>query len=469
MTETTDLSAILRDPLGRTVTLPRIAAEPVATNRAAKAIRDRWPDVAGRALVTDPEVIVRKLLMRIRRDDWTDCYWSELCDAIRAICDTRKSLWREPEFSPVLDLLYQEVRRGEQAIFIAAAARAYVDNWNRNAAITVELAHRLLQRDTVQTDWFHRLATTCDLFNPDEVVGRLRAILLAADNPYDAIRDIGIAAPHGPGLMQAVHADLLRHLDRRLQQGDIAAYRQVLDWIAPAGREPMVAGAGEAIAAMLRPWVNGDPPEKLKTLLEVRLVEAFGDPRLSKAGAWATCRRVSDAGVQVMLRWIAAKAFRTFFKIIDQVAGSHMWEDRGPFWLDRLSKGYIEEVWFALSPSGDVVARKMNRESNGQLNLKWGRNLSTNAGDREKSIIIFKDSGIWVVEASHIFKVHIYSVESGNPILPYLSRYDCDVIRATQVNVKNVAAYPHIGKWQLKVAERISTWSELKSIVPVKK
>ncbi|MEC9344625.1 MAG: EH signature domain-containing protein [Pseudomonadota bacterium] len=471
MTEIIDLSAILRDPLRRTVTLPRIAAEPVATNRAAKAIHDRWPDVAGRELVTNPEIIVRKLLMRIRGNDWTDCYWSELCDAVRAICDTRKSLWREPEFAPVLDLLYQEIRRGEQPVFVAAAARAYVDSWDRKTALTVELAHRLLQRDTVQTDWFHHLATVCDLFNPDEVVGRLRAVLIGADNPYEAIRTLGLLAPHGPGLMQAVHADLLRHLDRRLQQGDIAAYRQLLDWIAPDGRDPMVAGAGEAIAAMLQPWVKRDPSDELRRFLEAKLVNGFGDPRISKSGAWGRCRQVAPEALDVFLRWLTEVTIRTFFDIIDRVTGSEMWKDRGVFWLDRYEKQNISEAWFALSDEGAKVAREMINESNGLLTLKFARNTSGAAQDREKSLLIFKDNGLWVVEGTHNFSVRIFSKESSGKITPYLSQYDCESIRYSERTDPRIIAIPHLGKayltqpkgvdgpWQRKVTKKIAEWS----------
>lgn len=459
MNKGTHLSEVLGDPVRRTVTLPRIASEPVAVNRGAKAIRDRWPDVAGRDLPGDPEDIVRGLLARIQRDDWRDCYWSDLCDGIRAIGEARKSLWKQAEYRPVLDLLFQEVRRGEQPIFIAAAARAYVDSWDRDSTFTVELGHLLLQRKAVPLDWFHELATTYALFNPHEVVGRLRAALIETDSPYETIRNVGIPAPHGLGLMQEVHKDLLRHLQRRLQQGDFGAYYLLLDWIAPADTDPMRAGAGEAIAAMLTPWIDQEPPAELGELLQHRLVEAFQDPRIEKSGAWGACRRISGPAVDVILRWLTGKTIRTFFRIIDQVAGSHMWKDRGPFWLDRLEKRYIQEAWFALSPTGEAVAQRLNAESNGRFSLESGKNKSRNATDRDKCLLIIKDSGLWIVEGSHNFKVHIYSKESRNIVAPYQKEYDCDEIRRTQRDRRNVEAIVHRGPWQIKVATRIAEWS----------
>ncbi|WP_164516570.1 EH signature domain-containing protein [Minwuia thermotolerans] len=460
MNKETHLSEVLLDSVRRTVALPRIASEPVAVNRAAKAIRDRWPDVAGRDLPGDPEDIVRGLLARIERDDWRDCYWSDLCDGIRAIGDTRKSFWKQTQYRPVLDLLFQEVRRGEQPIFIAAAARAYVDSWDRDSTFTVELGHRLLQRKTVPQDWFHELATTYALFNPDEVVGRLRAALIESDSPYETIRGLGMPAPHGLSLMQEVHRDFIRHLDRRLQAGDVEAYRLLLDWIAPEGREPMLTGAGEAIAAMLTPWIEQEPPAEVRDLLEHRLVEAFQDPRILRAGAWGACSRISERASDVMLRWLTGKTIRTFFRIIDQVAGSHMWKDRGPFWLDRLEKGYIQEAWFALSPLGETVANRLDAESRGEISLAWAENKSRNSSDKEKCLLFVKDSGLWIVEGSHNFKVHIFSRDSGDPVAPYQEAYDCDEIRRTQRDRRNVEAIVHRGPWQYKVGRRIAEWSK---------
>lgn len=465
MTETRNsklLSELLVEPSAFAPALPRVSGEPRTTIVAAREIRKQWPDVAGRKLEADSERIVAAMQRRLTENRWDDCSWIDVCDAARALCDPKLALWQERRCAKVKDMVFDEVRRAEKGMFVETMIRIYIETWDRKSPLTRDLAHELSKVWRHATVDHGRLVEHYRLFDLEQVVGSLLVRMTETPFPYEALREIGIAAPHGPGIMQVVHRNFVERLQTRFARRDVdqSDFEILLDWLHPEGQERMDAGAGTAIAALLRPWVDHDPPQDLKALIERRLVESFNDPRVAKAGAWAECERVSGAAYRVMLRWLTGASLRTFFKIIDHVAGSPMWADRGKFWLDRYEKGLISEAWFALSSDGIRIARKLAAERPDQTPLKYGQNLSRSSTDRDKCLLIMRDSGLWIVEGSHNFKVHVYSKNAGDSVQPYELHYDCNRIRRSQRDTVNVEAIVHTpSTWQRKVGRRIREWS----------
>ena len=440
-----------------------MSGEPRSTVAAARGIRKQWPDIVGRKLEADAERIVAAMQVRLREDRWDNCSWSDVCDAARALCDPKLSLWQDRRFAQVQDMLLNEVRRAESPLFIETMIRIYIETWDRKSYLTRALSHELSKVWQHAAPDYGLLVEHYRLFDVEQIVGNLLVRMSETPNPYEALRDIRIAAPHGPGLMQVVHQSFVERMRTRLARQDAGSrdVETLLDWLHPPGQERMAAGAGIAIAALLEPWAERQPPSDLQVLIVRRLVESFGDPRVTRAGAWAECARVSPSAHQVVLRWLTRSSLRTFFKIIDRVAGSPMWSDRGKFWLERCERGVITEAWFALSSDGVKHAREFAAEHPDQTRLAYGQNRSQSSTDRDKCLIIFRDSGLWIVEGSHNFKVHIYSKTAKDPVKPYELSYDCDAIRRSQRDSENVEAIIHTPRsWQRNVGRKIREWSK---------
>ncbi|MEQ9247610.1 MAG: EH signature domain-containing protein, partial [Nitratireductor sp.] len=289
------ISELLADSAALAPALPRVPGEPRSTITAAREVRKQWPDVTGRKLEADPERIVAAMHARLRDDHWDDCSWNDVCDAARALCDSKLALWREGRFAPVQDMVFGEVRRAENRLFIETMIRIYIETWDQRSPLTRDLARELSKVWQQAAPDYGRLIEHYRLFDVEQIVGNLLVRMSETPNPFNALREIGIAAPHGPGLMQAVHRSFVDRMRSRLVREDATGrdFETLLDWLHPPDHECMAAGAGIAIAALLEPWEARQPPRDLKALIERRLVESFGDPRVAKAGAWAECERSS--------------------------------------------------------------------------------------------------------------------------------------------------------------------------------
>jgi len=456
-------SEMLADPAVLAPALPKVSGEPRSTITAAREIRRQWPDIVGRKLEADAERIVATMQARLREDRWDNCSWSDVCDAARALCDPKLSLWQDRRFAQVQDMLLGEVRLAESPLFIETMIRIYIETWARKSHLTRTLSHELSKVWQQAAPDYGPLVEHYRLFDVERIVGNLLVRMSEAPNPYEALQDIRIAAPHGPGLMQVVHRSFVERMRIRLSRQDARSrdFETLLDWLHPAGQVRMAAGAGMAIAALLEPWTERQPPPDLKSLIERRLVESFGDPRVAKAGAWAECERASPPAYRLMLRWLTGASLRTFFKIIDMVAGSPMWADRAKFWLERYEKELVTEALFALSADGVRIAHQFAARNPNETPLRYGQNRSYSSTDRDKCLLIIKDSGLWVVEGSHNFKVHIYSKTATEPVKPYEFSYDCNAIRRSQRDTENVEAIVHTpNSWQRKVGRKIREWSK---------
>ena len=108
--------------------------------------------------------------------------------------------------------------------------------------------------------------------------------MVSQDDPFAALRELGVEAPHGPGLMAAAHPFFVSSLAPRVAEGEFDATHRLLSWLSPEGEyDPLQgAGAAQALDALLKPWEKGDPDADLRHLIEARLLAAYGDPAFSQ-------------------------------------------------------------------------------------------------------------------------------------------------------------------------------------------
>ena len=410
---------------GSTVRRP-MPDEPVAVLRAAVSIAGTWPHVEIEPADEDPEQLVRDVERRLRTGDWSDFYWADLDRASRALIDN--GLWRDKQHEHLLEFLLEQVRPGANRPYVRTLFRKYLETFDPGSTLTRALAPvlKIHWRETALP--VEALITQFSIFDldpsPSQVVA---AFMLGQDEPFAALRGLGMEAPHGPGLMAAANPLFVSSLAPRIAKGDSAAAHRLLSWLSPPGEHDPLQGAGAAYAidVLLEPWERRAPVSDLRHLIEARLLAAYGDPRIQSTGVWSV---ISTGARRVILKWLAGATIQVFFDIVTQADRSHMWSDRKRLWLDLFDDGLITEAWFALSAAGIRVADRLQNERDG-IPLAFGRNRSQSSQDRHKCLLIMNVQGRWVIEGSHSFPTWVFPPGDLSVLTPYEASYTCEYIR----------------------------------------
>ena len=441
----TSLSARLRN--GSSIAWRSMPEEPVALQKAAASIARCWPHVEAEAEDMDPRQLVRDVDRRRRTDDWGDFYWTDVDRAARALIDS--GLWRHARYADLLQFLVDQVRPGVNRPYLRTLFRKYIETFEPGSTLTRALAPVLRVHWRETTLPVEALVTEFRIFDLDPSPSLVIAAFMAGqDDPFAAVRSVGVEAPHGPGLMASVHPFFVSSLAPRIAEGVPAATHRLLAWLKPQGEDEPLQGAGaaQAIDALLEPWVGRPPDSELQRLIEARLLAAYGDPRIRSTGVWSL---VSAGARRVILQWLAGATIEVFFDIVTRADRSHMWSDRKRLWMDLFNDGLITQAWFALSDAGTRVAEHLRRQDD-EIPLAFGRNRSLSSHDRAKCLLIMKVQGRWVVEGSHSFPTWVFPPGDSDALVPYEDSYTCDQFRRIggQGRPERIV---HLGDWRNKV------------------
>ena len=434
---------------------------PVAVPEAALRISRTWPDIEGDDPEADPNQLVRELHRRYRlhrqhrSDAWTDYSWRDLSQAARALMDSER--WRRVQYKRLLPFLLDQVHPGVNKPYLRTLVQKYMDTFEPGSGLTRDLAPVLRVHWPAADLPLEKLVNRFRIFDLDSAPPRAMAEFMVGQNdPFTAVRKMGVVAPHGPGLMTVAHSEFVSALAPRIANSEEDAVRKLLSWIKPAyEREPLEGeGAAVAIDALLEPWHASDPIPELQRLIEERLLAFYDDPRTRPSGAWSL---VSDTSTNVILRWLAGETIELFFDIVSKaVAGvhsGHMWRDRQGLWRDLYSENRITEAWFALSKDGARVADDLQEQRD--IRLPYGRNQSGESSDRTKCLLIMKVQGRWVVEGSHSFPTWVFSRADPTVLERNGSSYTCEQFRDMRYR-RGVVRITHTQAWRNSVLRAIS-------------
>lgn len=437
--------------------------EPVALRRAAHRVDRAYPDIDPNVKEEDRERLVRELDRRQRADDWRNYTWADLQRAARALLQPSQSLQRSRpsrwdialgrsgralhqrrEYQALVPFLLAQVNEQAKPRFLRTMYRLYLSTFDRRSLLTQNLARRLdgcVQHTSLPV----QRAVDLGILKPRSAAESLADRMAVQSSPFEFVKDIGIEAPHGEGLMAQVHERFVRqHTPTRLRH-DQAGSLRLLNWIAPPNAHPMEAGAELGLDALLAPWGRSEPGQALRKHLETTLIHGFGDPRI-RAGVWSRCKPDARA---VMMRWLAGETIEMFFEVISKAVTSHMWADRRGLWMEFYRANRIHEAWFALSPRGEEVAKMLRRREGAPL--AYGRNSSRNSGDRDKCLLVMTiDRDRIVVEGSHSFKTHIYRRGDRRSVSLYEDTYDCDDVRG-HGRTGRATAFMHHSAWDRRI------------------
>ena len=429
-----------------------VPAEPIATRREGETIYRRWPDVDASAdSETNPETLALEMERRRSNGDWREFYWQDVTHTVCALLDS--GLWQDGRFTRLFGFLLDQIGPGTSrpanGPYVRAMFWKYLDKFNPASEMTHGLA-KALKKHWPEADLpIKMLVDRFHIFDLDMAPPQTIATYMDnQEEPFRALRQAGIEAPHGAGLMQAAHLHFVSKLAPRIENGDFDATEKLLDWLDPPSIESLLRGrgAGKAMDALLLPWHTHDPDPELGELLKIRLVRAYGDPRVNTTGEWSACKGEAR---HVMLKWLTGATIKMFFDVVTQADSTHMWPDRKGLWNDLYNGGRITQAWFALSHEGADIAQRLAREREG-VGLEFALNNSRNPQDRQKCLLIMNVDGRWVVEGSHNFPTWVFPQGNLETFQPYEQSYTCEQVRNAG-GLERAERLVHLGDWRNKV------------------
>lgn len=401
----------------------------------------RWPDIVANPPEKDREKLVQLVRAKLERDDWHDTKLSLVTSAGKALFDEDRR--NRDDLKDLRNFYYDETRASSRSGFLGGMFSIYMDSFDEKADHTWKLASALSDlKVPLGARWRMMLDAIPQILSPDAVAEAIGRQMVEMKDLWTGLQALGIRSPHAPGLMNAVHLAYVRHIERHLDKR--VEMERMIEWLKPQGREAKTTGAGEAISALLGPWVSKAPPDDDLSYLTENIIGIYGDPRVQRGGVWSA---VPEDRMTVILRWLTGENIRFFLDIVSAVEDSHMWEPRRKFWLGLHKQGRIDHAWVAFS---NPAAKEARRRGGGKVTLKYG--LQTAGASRSNtSLLILKIGRKIVVEGSHSYMVHIFDESLKHAPTLYQSRYDCEEIRL----IAGAKSKPHNGNWQGWVLEQV--------------
>ena len=169
----------------------------------------------------------------------------------------------------MLEFLLDQVRPGVNRPYLRTLFRKYIETFEPEARLTRDLAPILKAHWREAGLPVEPLVTRFQIFDLDPSPSLVIAAFMVGQNdPFAALRDLGVEAPHGPGLIGAAHPFFVSSLAPRIAEGDSDATHTLLSWLNPAGADKPLKGVGatRAIDVLLEPWKEQDPDPGLQHL-----------------------------------------------------------------------------------------------------------------------------------------------------------------------------------------------------------
>lgn len=412
---------------------------------AVEEIERRWPGFKA-PNEQDRQALAEEFLHRIESGDWMNCRLSKVGEAVRAVFDENRL--NQTTIEPVRQFFYRELSISNKSALLRAGFSAYMETFSPSSGHSQHLADALAQATArLPQREGQILEFLPTFFQPKRIVDDIANKLSVSKSPYQEAVQLGLRSPHEPGLMSHVHLAFLRLTARHMHFNEVCD--RVLAWLEPEGKPALQTGASAAITAILAPWTSEDPSSDRKAYLTHRLVEMYGDPRLSHGAPWS---EVGTNERAVLFRWLTGENLRLFFDAITATNDSHMWAPRRKFYMDLYDAGVINAAWVAFAPEGARKAREILHQSGHRSRGVFGRQTSGGSRANTSILVAATTSGKIIVDGTHNYKVHVFSKADNNAPKLYQERYECEKIR---LNARSDQAKPHNGDWTNWVKSKI--------------
>ncbi|MFK7846327.1 MAG: EH signature domain-containing protein [Rhodothermales bacterium] len=388
--------------------------------RGVERITKRWPDVVTVPEDRDREKLAMEMLSRVKDWDWNDIKTARITAAAIAVFDSERC--SREDLEPVRQFYIDEIAEHEAGSFIDGMVFVYIETFQKGAKHTRILAKALFERRAVMGTRLQPLLSALpNLFMEKRIPSDVAAIMLSAEDPYLALKDVGIKTPHGSGLTNHAHKIFVTKIATKLRME--AARKKLFNWLIPKSGTALQNGAGEAVEALLAAWRTETPPEEIQQEMSELIVSAYNDPRLHRGGIWSGFDPDLRA---ILLRWLTKQDMKFFCDMVTATQNSHMWPPRRDFWLQLYEDGDIDEAWVAFGRTAQEYAhRQLSKASHADRSRRFGKQVSS----EDKSLLIMRIFGKIVVDGCHSYKTHIFREDDPKAPKLYGSRYDSNKVR----------------------------------------
>jgi hypothetical protein len=410
--------------------------------RSVDRVVHRWPDAVKVPEDRDRERMAQEMARRVNDWDWKGVKISRITTAAVAVYDEERSA--RPDLAEVRQFYLDEIAAREPGSFLNAMVWVYVESFQQGAAHTLALAKALARRAKAFGARIQKLLQELPgLFNTDHVPAEVAQIMISADNPHQALKDIGFHAPHGPGLAQHAHAVFVERIAPNLRQS--LERDRLFSWLIPENGSALETGAGPAIEALLSVWQGETPPDEVRHEISEAIINAYNDPRLHRGGIWSGF----DPELRnVLLRWLTKQDMKFFCDMVSATQNSRMWPPRRDFWLDLYEDQMIDEAWVAFGISARQYAqRHLMRGGNANQSRRFGRQLDRGGNT---SLLVMRIGNKIVVDGCHSYKTHIFRQDDPNAPKLYQTTYYCDDIMHSSWNSKPHNSIPNWKSWVMQ-------------------
>ncbi|WP_282092875.1 EH signature domain-containing protein [Epibacterium ulvae] len=416
---------------------------------AADRVRERWPDVQVATTEKEREALAQKLRDCVQRSDWEETRLSFVVAAASAVFDAERR--ERPDLDQTRDFLYAEIAASTSETFLAGLLRTYLDSYAPKGAHTTTLATALgAAAPRMSATGRLLLEAIPELMDPVSGPDRLAARMSKMSDPYTELLRLGVRNPHGGGFMDLAHLSLTSLVRPHLSERNLIDW--YIRWLRPSGKEEARnSGAEPAIEALIHPWLEKTPEDKLRSYLVETLIELYGDPRIKSGGVWGG---IDERYMGVVHRWLTREDMRFFTGVVDATQKDAMWPPRRDFWLKLYDEGLIDAAWAALSKEGFEYARQ-------HLMRQDAKNAYTRVGYQQArqntSLLIMKIGNKIMVDGCHNYRTHVF--DKDDPMAPKLfdEGYDCDqIMRASPAAKAHGSARNGMEPWRRWVRDMIN-------------
>lgn len=424
---------------------------------AADRVRERWPDVQVARTQKEREVLAQKLRDRVERSDWEETRLAFVIAAASAVFDGERR--DRPDLARTRDFLYAEISVSTSETFLSGLLRAYLDSYSPKSAHTTALAIALgVSAPRMNATGRLLLEAIPELMDPVSGPDRLAARMSKMSDPYTELLRLGVRNPHGGGFMDLAHLSLTSLVRPNLSERNLIDW--YIRWLRPPGKEEgLNTGAEPAIEALIHPWLEKTPEDKLRSYLVETLIELYGDPRIKSGGVWGG---IGERYMAIVYRWLTREDMRFFTGVVDATQTDAMWPPRRDFWLKLYDEGKIDAAWAALSSQAFEYARQ-------HLMRQDAKNAYTRVGYQQArqntSLLIMKIGNKLMVDGCHSYRTHVFDI--ADPMAPRLFEegYDCDQImrasdRRTSGASKSHSSIPSWSRWVRDMINADVPWSQ---------
>ena len=311
----------LMDALQRTGQLsPPSIPELRYVQAAADRVRDRWPDVQVAKNEKEREALAQKLRARVEGNDWEDVRLSFVVAAASALFDPDRR--DRADLGQTRAFIYDEIVASTSETLLTGLLRAYFESYAPNAAHTCALATALdASTPRMSASGKLLLQAVPEFLDPASGPDRLAARMSKMADPYVELLRLGVRNPHGSGFMDLAHVSLTELVKPHLSERSLIDW--YIKWLRPPGKdEARNTGAEAAIEALIHPWMEKHPEDKLRSHLVETLIELYGDPRIKSGGVWGA---IDERYLAIVHRWLTREDMRFFTGFVDATHSLHKW------------------------------------------------------------------------------------------------------------------------------------------------